>query len=109
MGFRFFRHVHIASGTSVNVFGSGPSLSVGIRGAHVTIGRRGISRTVDVTGSGVFYTSRIGLHSGYHSAVDRAPSTVRTQQRTFGRFVEFVIGPVLFVLLVFLVLLIGLW
>jgi len=53
---------------SVNLSRSGPSLSVGVRGAHVTVGRRGVTRTVGIPGTGLFYTSRRGYHSGYHSA-----------------------------------------
>ena len=45
----------------------------------------------------------------YHSAVDHASLTARTQSRAFGQLVAVAITPVLFVLLVFLVLLIGLW
>jgi hypothetical protein len=41
---------------------------MGVRGAHVTVGRRGITRTVGVPGTGVFYTSRSGRHTGVHSA-----------------------------------------
>ncbi|MGO8843318.1 MAG: DUF4236 domain-containing protein [Methyloceanibacter sp.] len=47
----------------------GPSLSVGVRGAHVTVGRRGIRRTVGIpAGTGIFYTSSTGYHTGIHSA-----------------------------------------
>ena len=75
MGFRFYRRVHLCPGLSVNLSGSGPSLSVGVRGAHVTFGRRGVTRTVGLPGTGLFYTSRSGHHSGYHSAVSDAPRT----------------------------------
>ena len=54
---------------------SGPSLSVGVRGAHVTLGRRAVTKTVGLPGTGLFYTSRQGLHSGYHSAKHDAPVT----------------------------------
>ena len=52
----------------MNLSRSGPSLSVGVRGAHVTVGRTGVTKTVGIPGTGVFYTSRQGYHSGYHSA-----------------------------------------
>lgn len=45
-------------------------MSLGARGAHLTFGRRGVRRTVGVPGSGVFYTSQRGWHSGLHSAPD---------------------------------------
>lgn len=68
MGFRFYRRVHLFPGVSVNLSRSGPSLSVGVRGAHVTVGRRGVTKTVGIPGSGLFYTSRQGYHTGCHSA-----------------------------------------
>src|ERR1017187_5390604 len=68
VGFRFYRRVHLFPGVSVNLSRSGPSLSVGVRGAHVTVGRRGVTKTVGIPGTGVFYTSRHGYHTGVHSA-----------------------------------------
>src|SRR5271170_70209 len=66
--FRFYRRIHIFPGLSVNLSKSRPSLSVGVRGAHVTVGKGGVTRTVGIPGSGIFYTSRTGYHSGVHSA-----------------------------------------
>ncbi len=66
--FRLYRRVHIFSGLTVNVLRSGPSLSVEVRGAHVTLGRRGVTRTVGIPGTGIYYTSRSGYHTGVHSA-----------------------------------------
>jgi hypothetical protein len=105
--FGFFRRAHIAPGLSINLSRFGPSLSGGVRGAHITIGRRGITRTVGLPGTGVFYTSRIGLYSGYHSAADRAPFATRRQQRASDRHVESVIALVLFVFAVGFVLLLN--
>lgn len=65
MSIRFFRRVTILPGVTVNLARSGPSLSVGVRGAHVTFGRRGVRRTIGIPGTGVFYTSRIGRHTGF--------------------------------------------
>jgi hypothetical protein len=67
-GWRLFRRKTVLPGLRVNLSKSGPSLSVGVRGAHVTFGRRGVTRTVGIPGTGVFYTSRSGHHSGAHSA-----------------------------------------
>jgi hypothetical protein len=66
--FRFYRRVHIFPGLTVNVSRSGPSLSVGVRGAHLTVGRRGIRKTVGIPGTGIYYTSRTGYHTGVYSA-----------------------------------------
>lgn len=66
--FRFYRRIHIFPGLSVNFSKSGPSLTVGMRGAHVTVGNRGVTRTVGLPGTGIYYTSRSGYHSGVHSA-----------------------------------------
>lgn len=41
---------------------------MGVRGAHVTLGARGVTRTVGIPGTGMYYTSRTGHHSGFHSA-----------------------------------------
>jgi Protein of unknown function (DUF4236) len=64
MGLRFYRRVKVLPGMSVNFSGSGPSLTFGARGAHVTVGRRGVTRTVGIPGTGIWYTSRSGHHSG---------------------------------------------
>ena len=66
--FRFYRRVHLFPGLSVNLSKSGPSLGVGIRGAHVTVGKRGVTKTVGIPGSGIFYISRSGYHTGMHTA-----------------------------------------
>src|SRR5437870_650582 len=66
--FRLFRRKELVPGLRLNVSKSGPSLSFGVRGAHVTVGRRGVTRTVGVPGTGVFYTSRRGRHTGVHTA-----------------------------------------
>ena len=68
MGLRFYRRVHLAPGVGVNLSLSGPSLTFGVRGAHVTVGPRGVTRTVGLPGTGIYYTSRSGRHTGYHSA-----------------------------------------
>ena len=65
--FRFFRRVKLMPGVTMNLSKSGPSFSMGMRGAHVTVGRRGVRRTVGIPGTGVFYTSRTGYHSGVHT------------------------------------------
>jgi hypothetical protein len=73
MGLRFFRRVTLAPGVRMNLSRSGPSLSFGVRGAHVTMGRRGVRRTVGVPGTGLFYTSTHGRHTGAHSSAHFAP------------------------------------
>ena len=55
----------------MNLSKSGPSFSVGARGAHVTVGRRGVRKTVGIPGTGLFYTSRRGHHTGVHTAPRR--------------------------------------
>jgi Protein of unknown function (DUF4236)/Short C-terminal domain len=79
--FRFFRRSTIMPGVRLNMSRSGPSLSFGMRGAHLTVGRRGVRRTVGVPGTGLFYTSTTGHHTGIHTAhpvtAKRAPVTPR--------------------------------
>jgi len=79
MGYiRLFRRVRIAPGLTMNLTKSGPSLSLGVPGAHVTVGRSGVRRTVGIPGTGVFYTSHDGWHSGIHTAQafhDAAPES----------------------------------
>ena len=65
---RFFRRVKLLPGLTMDLSKSGPSFSVGVRGAHVTMGRRGVRKTVGIPGTGIFYTSRSGQHTGVHSA-----------------------------------------
>ncbi len=80
MGLRFYKRVHLFPGVAVNVSRSGPSLTVGVRGAHVTVGRSGVTRTVGLPGTGIYYTSHRGYHSGFHSASEN-PLTLEQQER----------------------------
>ncbi|HLI50615.1 MAG TPA: DUF4236 domain-containing protein [Thermomicrobiaceae bacterium] len=66
MGLRFYRRTRVLPGVRVNWTLSGPSVSFGVRGAHVTVGRRGVTKTVGIPGTGIFYTSRSGHHTGVH-------------------------------------------
>lgn len=75
---RFFRRVQIAPGIRLNLSRSGPSLSLGVRGAHLTMGRRGLTRTVGLPGTGVFYTSHSGHHTGLHTAAAFTPAAGRS-------------------------------
>ena len=62
MGYvRLFRRVRLAPGVSLNLTGSGPSVSFGVRGAHVTIGKSGVRQTVGIPGTGVFRLEQIVL------------------------------------------------
>ncbi|MGA2408920.1 MAG: DUF4236 domain-containing protein [Candidatus Binataceae bacterium] len=66
--FRFYKRISLFPRLSVNLSRSGPSLTVGVRGVHVTVGRRGITRTAGIPGTGLYYTSHTGYHTGSHSA-----------------------------------------
>jgi hypothetical protein len=94
MGFRFYRRVRICPGISVNLSRSGPSLCLGVRGAHVTFGRRGVTKTVGLPGTGIYYTSRKGYHTGYHSAASDRHLTAE-EQMTATRRVERVLFSLL--------------
>ena len=82
--FRFYRRVSIFPGLSVNVSKSGPSLTFGMRGAHVTVGRTGIRKTVGIPGTGIYYTSHSGYHSGAHSAHVDDPISASQQNAAHG-------------------------
>lgn len=69
MGFRFYRRKQLLPGLRMNLSRRGPSLTFGVRGAHVTVGKRGVSRSVGIPGTGMFWTSRHGHHSGVHSGL----------------------------------------
>jgi hypothetical protein len=73
--------MRIFPGLSVNLSKSGPSLTMGVRGAHVTVGTRGVRRTVGIPGTGVYYTSHTGHHTGVHSAHTETPLSPERQQR----------------------------
>jgi hypothetical protein len=77
--FRFYRRMRIFPGLSVNLSKSGPSLTFGVRGAHVTVGKSGIRRTVGIPGTGLYYTSHSGYHTGVHSAHVETPITEQQQ------------------------------
>ena len=80
MGLRFFRRVRLGKGLTLNFSTSGPSVSVGVRGAHMTLGRRGVRRTVGLPGTGLFYTSQSGRHTGAHSGATFAAAKHSTRQ-----------------------------
>jgi hypothetical protein len=82
--FRFYRRVSIFPGLSINVSKSGPSLTVGMHGAHLTLGRNGIRKTVGIPGTGIYYTSQSGYHSGAHSAHIDQPISDRQQASAHG-------------------------
>lgn len=103
--FRFYRRVRIFPGLSVNLSKSGPSLTMGVRGAHVTFGARGVTRTVGIPGTGLYYTSRSGRHTGFHSAHYEAPlspgqqaSADRKAEGTMGCLLLMVVGALFFML-----------
>lgn len=79
--FRFYRRMRIFPGLSVNLSKSGPSLTMGVRGAHVTVGPRGVRRTFGIPGTGIYYTSHHGYHTGVHSAHTETPLSPQQQQR----------------------------
>ena len=79
--FRFYRRANIFPGLSLNLSKSGPSVTVGMRGAHLTFGNGGVTRTVGIPGTGLYYTSRTGRHSGLHSAHTEGPLDANTQAR----------------------------
>ena len=106
MGLRFYKRVHLFPGVAVNVSRSGPSLTVGVRGAHVTMGRGGITRTVGLPGTGIYYTSHRGYHSGFHSTHSETPLPQEQQARA-DRSAERMIGIMAMVIVGLLLLLIA--
>jgi hypothetical protein len=79
MGLRFYRRIHLAPGIGVNLSRSGPSLTFGVRGAHLTVGVRGVTKTVGLPGTGIYYTSHHGYHTGFHSARSDFPLESQAQ------------------------------
>jgi hypothetical protein len=106
MGLRFYRRVHLFPGVSMNVSRSGPSLTFGIRGAHVTVGSTGVRKTVGLPGTGIFYTSRHGYHTGYHSAKSDVPVSEQTRtaadRKAERTIAAVVLGIVIFAILALL-------
>jgi hypothetical protein len=60
MGWQFRKSIKIAPGVRINVSRSGVSTSVGGRGATVNIGRKGTRATVDIPGTGISFSQRVG-------------------------------------------------
>jgi hypothetical protein len=83
--FRFYRRLSIFPGLSLNLSKSGPSVTVGVRGMHVTVGRGGVRRTVGIPGTGIYYTSYSGRHTGYHSSHTETPVAPTEQKYAEGR------------------------
>lgn len=91
---RLWRRVKILPGVTLNMSGSGPSVSIGPRGAKVTVGRKGIRQTVGLPGTGIYATEltpwerpgRPSKQSGprNQSGVGRAP-TVKAPRPIGGR------------------------
>jgi len=52
-----------------------------MHGAHLTLGRGGMTRTIGIPGTGIYYTSRSGFNSGFHSAHIESPVDPKTQSR----------------------------
>jgi hypothetical protein len=77
--FRFYRRLSIFPGLSLNLSKSGPSVTVGMRGMHVTVGRHGVRRTLGIRGTGIYYTSYRGQHTGYHSSHTETPVDAMAQ------------------------------
>ncbi len=77
--FRFYRRTRLFPGVGINRSASGPSLSLGVRGAHVTFGHGRVTRTVGIPGSGLYWTSRTGQSTGFHSAHVEAPVSPAVQ------------------------------
>jgi hypothetical protein len=50
-----------------------------MRGAHVTMGRNGVRKTVGIPGTGIYYTSYKGYHTGFHSAHQETPLVPQDQ------------------------------
>lgn len=75
---------------------------MGVRGAHVTFGRNGVTRTVGIPGTGLYYTSRSGRHTGFHSAHTETEVDDATRQRA-----DRAAGFILFAVLIAIALLIG--
>jgi hypothetical protein len=90
--FRFYRRVRLFPGLSVNLSKSGPSLTMGMRGAHVTVGSRGVRRTVGIPGTGAYWTSTTGHHTGVHSAHIETPSPGASAFQRFMDNVHVLVG-----------------
>lgn len=82
--------MELARGVTLNLALHGPFASFGMSGAHLTVGRSGIRRTVGLPGTGLFYTSRDGWHSGIHSAPHFGqPATARTRNCLSGNEINY--------------------
>ena len=55
-----------------------------MRGAHMTFGSKGIRKTVGIPGTGIYYTSQTGYHSGAHSAHVDQPISENQQTTAHG-------------------------
>jgi hypothetical protein len=81
-------------------------LTIGVRGAHLTMGRRGITRTVGLPGTGIYYTSHRGYHSGFHSAhSDSEVPLPPGEQAHADRKAEMIIGILTMVIIALIVML----
>jgi hypothetical protein len=63
MGLNFRKRLRLTDFFSINLSGSGVSVSAGIPGLHVNVSKKGIGLTAGVPGTGVSYTKSVGLKS----------------------------------------------
>ncbi|HWG53154.1 MAG TPA: DUF4236 domain-containing protein [Gemmatimonadaceae bacterium] len=98
--FRFYRRARIFPGLSLNISKSGPSVTMGMKGFHWTVGPRGVRRTIGLPGTGLYYTSQSGTHTGVHSRHSDLPLTAAQQGHADRAVGCLVIGVVILVVLV---------
>lgn len=75
-------------------------------GAHVTVGSTGVRRTVGIPGTGIYYTSHSGLHSGVHSAHVENPIS-NSQQAGAHTIAQLILAGCVVAFIVLVVALVG--
>jgi hypothetical protein len=73
----------------------------------VTVGRTGVRKTVGIPGTGLYYTSHQGYHTGYHSAkseVARPPAEQALADQQTERTLGFIVLAFIIVVIVVVLL-----
>lgn len=76
MGLRLRKNLKLLPGLKINLTKSGASLTVGKAGACVNISGKGTRATVGMPGTGISYSTRVGVQPSFGRAASKTAETL---------------------------------